>query len=176
MVCCKVPEVAVMVTVEILGGGPKDKPGQPVSSVSPQVTPHKVRNRRRKRTPLRFFQPKKHNPTARAEPGSQGCEFWERELRELGPRLSAATVEAVVMVRVALETVPLARITLGCTKAHVAPVGSPVQAKETLPANPLIGVNVTVVATPAPGATVSDAGATETVKSATSALDVVAVA
>jgi hypothetical protein len=132
-----VPDVAVTVTVDVTGCEPPPPPPPPVEEPAP---PPQLVSRPRLATLTassrstckhrRFFQPKQHSATARAEPGSNGRDS----------RWSVAELAIVFTVSV-VDVVP-GGITVNGEKLHEAPEGKPEQLKETAESNPFVGVTV----------------------------------
>jgi hypothetical protein len=101
----------------------------------------------------RFFQPKQHSATARAEPGSNGRDS----------RWNAA--ELAVVVTVSVVEVEPGCVTVDGEKLQDAPAGSPEHANETGEANPFAGVIEIEVVILCPAVTDSDDGDTAVEKS-----------
>lgn len=154
------PEVAVTVTVDVTEFAPlfpllpePDPPPQPLMQPMPKMQTASMRSFCRVR---RRRKPRKQRERARvAPPGSNES--------RLGRRLALPVVVAIVRV---VAAPPPEAVTVDGEKLQIAPVGNPVQAKETAAANPFCDVMVIVEVPLEPALTVSEVGESATPKSA----------
>jgi hypothetical protein len=133
-VCCSDPEVAVTVTVALIGWvcWPDEEPLPP----QPETGAKPANVNKTKSTILsRFlrFQPNRKTAAANAASGANGADR----------RSSAPMVELAAMVSWVEAALPDG-VTCCGLKLHVAPAGRPLHAKVTAELNPLAGVTVTV--------------------------------
>jgi hypothetical protein len=130
-VCCRGPEVAVTVIVEVTGWEllppePElEPPPQPLRRARLMLQTVKSNSALRRR---RFLMPRQNRIAASAV-GNRGC----RLLR------SAAVVADVAIVRVVEDAAPDG-VTVAGEKLHDAPEGRPAQANVTAELNPFCGV------------------------------------
>ena len=130
-VCCRVPEVAVTVIVEVTGWvmppplppepEPELPPPQPMSRPSPIVQTARIDRVCRRRI---FLKPRQ-NRTAASAVGNRGCRLLRR----------AAVVVEVAIVSVVGADAPEG-LTVAGEKLHEAPEGRPEQLKETAELKP----------------------------------------
>ena len=150
VVCCKFPDVAVTVIVEVVGLG-LEVPPHPLSEPIPNTQAASSNSICKRR---RFFQPMQHTRAARLAPGKIGNLAWVR---------TAAVAEAVsVRVDVALPSAA-GVIEVGENTA-VTPVGKPVAANVIGELKLFALVTVIVLVPLAPSFTVNVAGDAATVK------------
>jgi hypothetical protein len=160
-VCCRVPEVAVMVIVEVTGWElppppppPEPElelpPPQPLSRPRPIMQTASINSICKRR---RFLKPMQNSAAASAV-GKSG--------RRLLPRLAVVAEVAIVTV---VEADAPDGVTVVGEKLQDAPAGSPEQLKETAELKPFCGV-IEIDAVPLwPWVTVIDAGDDATEKS-----------
>jgi hypothetical protein len=146
IVCWIAPDVAITLTVDVVGLGEEDPP-HPVRNMAPKTetvaTSIHIWMERRLR------HPRKHNAIASVAPGiSLGY-------RELGFGLTALVLEEAETVSVVVATPPEG-VTLAGENVQVAPVGSPEQLKVVAEAKPFCGINEIVTVPLCPGEIVSD--------------------
>jgi hypothetical protein len=145
VLCVRVPDVAVTVTVETVDF---DVPPQPLITAAPMTPRSRTLNRRiQRRLPL----PMKQNTSARTA-GSRGT-----------PCLIAAAEDVSETVSVDVAGDPAGVTEVG-ENVHVVPDGRPEQAKVTALENPFCGVMVTTSVAELPELTVSEGEASVRVK------------
>ena len=132
--CWRVPAVAVMVTIEVTGGGVEPLPPIPLPP-HPETnpTPVKASNSSMNCSRRCLLRPKKHRAVASAVTGKKG--------RDLGRK--AEDCALAEMLSWVFAAVPEGVTVVGL-KEHVAPTGSPEHAKLTAVLNPYCGVTVRV--------------------------------
>jgi hypothetical protein len=168
VVVCSAPEVAVTVTIVVVGVGdvgvvgedgelpPLLPPPQPKRSPSPAYA---TASSSQCCQPRRFLHPKRPTVKASVASGKNGRDpVGKAEVCELAEMVSW-------VVAGALEGVTVAGL-----KAHVAPVGNPEQAKLTADSKLFSGVTVSVVVPWLPESAVSDAGEAPSVKEGAAAM------
>lgn len=133
MVCCREPEVAMMVTgvvdlESVVAFVMNDPPAQPFMSDTPAML---TRSSRRTCKRRRFLNPKKQSATASAEPGKSGFLLL---LEALVP-----DVFAVIPMEHIVEADEPEGVMVDGAKLHDVPEGSPMQLKETAELNPFCG-------------------------------------
>jgi len=126
VVCEIVPEVAVTVTLAVVG--PLGVVPHAVTMLRPTIP---MARSRTTRTARRFLQPKRQRARAMVVPGKSGVELGRRAEDLKG----TLTVKAVVPG-------PAVGVTVAGVKAQEDPEGSPEQAKLTAELKPLMGVTV----------------------------------
>lgn len=128
------PEPDVAVTVTVLA--PAGVPGLPDDFVPPPPQPtvmavKPINSTRHKDIGSRFFLPKKNKAKARViPPPAKG---------QVGMRFSLVAAVVAIVIVVVAAVVPLG-VTVEGEKLHVAPDGSPEQAKFTAESKPFVGV------------------------------------
>jgi len=154
--CCNEPDVAVTVTVEIVGWGLPGEDGLERGLTQPVIRarPMRLAASSMSWTPRRFFLPSRNSIAASAEPGSHR------------PGLLRVAADAAAVLTVSVETMLPAAFAVVGEKLHVAPVGRPEQLNATaeVVGKPFSGVTVTVSVPLAPAVTISDAEETANVK------------
>jgi hypothetical protein len=148
LVCCNVPDVAVIVTPELNG----------VKEAHPEIVDSTATALVSASTPMNFLRRRlpgttRHNTSVSPPPG--------RPNRSAIVNVVALSAAVIVSV---LVTCPPAGVTVAGENEQVTPTGSPVHASTTGELKPLSGVTVTVAVAVDPCMTVTDELSTPNVK------------